>query len=120
MITLNPIVDWSSEDVWSYIHRHDLPINPEYKEFTRVGCIVCPKANFTSNYKSLLKYPKLIDAFIRARIALDWVITSDNKDYSDDKVYFICRWLNHSFMPFSKKQEEYYQQVRKHYENNKV
>lgn len=104
LITLHPIVDWSTEDVWSYIHRHDLPINPEYKEFTRIGCIVCPKANFTSNYKSLLKYPKLIDAFIRARDDnQDWVITGDNKDYSDDKVYFICRWLNHSFMPFSKK-----------------
>lgn len=122
LITLHPIVDWSDEDVWSYIYRHNLPINPEYKELKRVGCIVCPKANFLRNYKALLKYPKLIDAFIWARdvITQSWVITGDNKDYSHDKVYFICRWLNHSFMPFTKKQEMYYQKVKKHYENNKI
>lgn len=122
LITLHPIVDWSGEDVWSYIHRHHLPINPEYKENNRVGCIVCPKANFTRNYKALLKYPKLIDAFIWARdfSAQDWIITGDNgKDYSDDKVYYICRWLNHSFMPFTPKQEEYYELVKKKYYERK-
>ena len=61
-------VNWTDKDIWDYIHRHNLPVNPEYKTFKRVGCIVCPKANFSSNGISLLKYPKLIDAFIKARI----------------------------------------------------
>lgn len=119
LITLHPIVDWSDEDVWSYIYRHNLPINPEYKENNRVGCIVCPKANFTRNYKALLKYPKLIDAFIWARdfSMQDWIITGDNgKDYSDDKCYYICRWLNHSFMPFTSKQEKLYKKVKAKWE----
>lgn len=38
-----------------------------------------------------------------------------NKDYLDDKPYYICRWLNHSFMPFTKKQEQLYKQVREKY-----
>lgn len=67
VIQLMPIADWLETDVWDYIHRYNLPINPEYEHSKRVGCIVCPKANFNSNYMSLLKYPKLIDAFIRAR-----------------------------------------------------
>lgn len=46
---------------------------------------------------------------------IKWYIPSDNKDYLDDKPYYICRWLNHSFMPFSKKQEELYKQVREKY-----
>lgn len=119
LITLHPIVDWSVEDVWSYIYRHNLPINPEYKENNRVGCIVCPKANFTRNYKALLKYPKLIDAFIWSRdfSMQDWIITGDNgKDYSDDKCYYICRWLNHSFMPFTSKQEKLYKKVKAKWE----
>lgn len=119
LITLHPIVDWSDEDVWSYIYRHNLPINPEYKENNRVGCIVCPKANFTRNYKALLKYPKLIDAFIWARdFSMQvWIITGDNgKDYSDDKCYYICRWLNHSFMPFTSKQEKLYKKVKAKWE----
>lgn len=73
-----------------------------------------------------MKYPKLIDAFILAREKadrndnpIDWLVTSDNKDYSNDKPYYICRWLNHSFMPFTKKQEEFYRQVREKYDQLK-
>lgn len=118
VIQLLPIVDLSDTEVWEYIHKHKLPINPDYKENKRIGCIVCPKRNFTHNYKSLLKYPKLIDAFIRAKLSApncDWIITTDNKDYTDDKIYYICRWLNRSFMPFSPRQEKEYQLVKEAY-----
>lgn len=119
IIQLLPIVDWSDSDVWDYMRRHKLPVNPEYKKKKRVGCKVCPKANFTSNAEALFESPKLIDAFIRARekgrLKTDWIITSDNKDYSNDKCYYICRWLNHSFMPFTKKQEKLYQRVKEEY-----
>lgn len=117
-----PIIDWTDANVWDYIKAHNLPVNPEYKKRKRVGCIVCPKANFTSNYIELLEHPKLIDAFIMAREKavsddeINWVITSDNKGYLDDKPYYICRWLNHSFMPFTKKQERLYKQVRAAYD----
>lgn len=67
VIQLLPIVDWNHSDVWDYMKAHDLPVNPEYNTTKRVGCIVCPKANFNSNYIGLLRYPKLIDAFILAR-----------------------------------------------------
>ena len=115
VIQLSPIVDWSKDDVWDYIHQHNLPVNREYEYRERVGCLVCPKANFSHNYMTLIRYPKLIDAFIRAidRVpGRDYFITNDNKDYSDDKVYYICRWLNHSFRPFSKRQEREYLLVK--------
>ncbi len=119
-IQLNPIVDWSDGDVWDYIHNLNLPVNPEYEHCKRVGCIVCPKTNFSQNFYYLLKYPKLIDAFIlareRGRLRRYWSITSDNKDYSTDKPYYICRWLNHSFMPFTKRQEDLYRIVREAYD----
>lgn len=122
VIQLLPIVDWTTSDVWDYIRRHNLPINGEYAQHARVGCIVCPKTNLSHNYKALIRYPKLIDAFLRAKEkspVCDWIITSDNKDYSDDKVYYICRWLNHSFRPFSKRQEREYQLVKEAYLNKK-
>lgn len=124
VIALKPIVDWSDEDVWQYIRLHNLPVNPEYNDGKkRIGCIVCPKSNFTRNFESLMKYPKLIDAFILAKEKgnpdADWKISSDNKDYSDDKPYYICRWLNHSFSPFSPKQEELYRVFRKVYDEKK-
>lgn len=124
VIQLLPIVDWTKDNVWDYINSHQLPVNPEYEHSERIGCIVCPKANFTSNYKSLIKYPKLINAFISARNRggqnINWIITSDNKDYSDDKPYYICRWLNHSFMPFTEKQQRLYEKVRKVYDEHCV
>ena len=117
-IQLLPIVDWSEKEAWNYIKKHNLPINPEYRYQKRVGCIVCPKADFSRNYRALLKYPKLIDAFIKAKETnprCDYIITSENKDFADDKVQYICRWLNHSFMPFTKKQQELFEQVKENY-----
>lgn len=118
VIQLSPIIDWSENEVWDYINRNNLPINPEYAKSKRVGCIVCPKANLSSNYHTLVRYPKLIDAFIHAKekqSKCNWVISSDNKDYRDDKVYYICRWLNRSFRPFSRRQEREYQHIREAY-----
>ncbi|MGL5790075.1 MAG: phosphoadenosine phosphosulfate reductase family protein [Bacteroidales bacterium] len=122
LIQLKPIIDWSDSDVWDYIKRHNIPINPEYSNKRRVGCIVCPKANLTSNYVTLKDNPKIIDAFIKAIDAggsNDWIIQSESKDCSKDKTYYICRWLNHSFMPFSKKQELLYQEIIDNYNKYK-
>lgn len=42
-MTVNPIVDWSDDDVWDYTHSEHLPVNPLYCEgHKRVGCIGCP------------------------------------------------------------------------------
>lgn len=119
VIQLKPIIDWTDTSVWDYIKKYNLPINPEYENSSRIGCVVCPKANFTHNYKPLLDNPKLIDAFIRAREKrkdIDWIIKSDRKDYFNDKPYYICRWLNHSFMPFTQKQNELYKLVMEKYD----
>lgn len=123
VIQLNPIIDWSNDDVWNYIYKYDLPINPEYDNTDRVGCIVCPKTNFSRNVLSLYKYPGLIDSFIIVRLKgnpyCNWFITNDNKDYSDDKLYYICRWLNRSFRKFSKKQQKEYEAFKRVYERYK-
>lgn len=122
-ITLKPIVDWSDSDVYLYIKKYNLPLNPLYEEGQcRVGCMICPKARFKSNYTMLMKYPKLINAIIGARKRannnkIDWFIKSDNKNYSDDKIYYVCRWLNHGFSKFSKKEKVLYEKFLKHYKS---
>lgn len=121
IIQLKPIIDWTDNDVWDYMRKYKLPINPEYKHSKRVGCLVCPKANIKSNAYYLIQMPGLIDAFIRARKYEDinWIITNDNKDYTDDKVQYIIRWLNHSFSPFTKSQYEIYLKIREAYNEYK-
>lgn len=41
---INPLANWSRQDVWDYIHTHDLPYNPLYDDgFMSIGCKVCTR-----------------------------------------------------------------------------
>lgn len=39
---INPILNWTGQDVWEYIKANNLPINPLYEYFKRIGCWCCP------------------------------------------------------------------------------
>jgi phosphoadenosine phosphosulfate reductase len=62
---LNPIIDWSEDDVWEFIKGRGIPYNPLYDQgYKRVGCIGCP---FSRNRKKGLdENPKYKAAYIRA------------------------------------------------------
>jgi phosphoadenosine phosphosulfate reductase len=64
-LVLNPIVDWSDQDVWDFIRDRNLPVNPLYAQgYSRVGCIGCPMSK--NGRKELEKTPKYRDAYFRA------------------------------------------------------
>lgn len=56
-IILSPILEWTEKDVWSFLVIINVPTNPLYKTFKRVGCILCPMANLHHKKQNLLKYP---------------------------------------------------------------
>jgi phosphoadenosine phosphosulfate reductase len=38
----NPLVDWSEDDVWRYVHEHDLPYHPLHDQgYESIGCAPC-------------------------------------------------------------------------------
>jgi phosphoadenosine phosphosulfate reductase len=38
----NPLVDWSEDDVWRYVHEHDLPYHPLHDQgYDSIGCAPC-------------------------------------------------------------------------------
>lgn len=42
---INPIVDWTSEQVWRYIREHDVPYNPLHdQDHPSIGCTHCTRA----------------------------------------------------------------------------
>jgi len=42
---LNPLADWTWNDVWHYIARHDVPYNPLHDQFMpSIGCAPCTRA----------------------------------------------------------------------------
>jgi phosphoadenosine phosphosulfate reductase len=62
---LNPIIDWSEDDVWEFIRTRGVPYNPLYDQgHKRVGCIGCPFAR--NRKKELDENPKYKAAYIRA------------------------------------------------------
>lgn len=44
-LMIRPIFSWSDSDVWEYIAKNNLPINPQYTQVGRVGCMFCPFAS---------------------------------------------------------------------------
>lgn len=64
---LNPIIDWSDEDVWEFIKKYDIPYCKLYDEgWKRIGCIGCPMQNPKGRLLELERYPKFKEAYIRA------------------------------------------------------
>lgn len=45
LIKVNPLADWTTEQVWDYIRRHDVPYNPLHdKGYPSIGCAPCTRA----------------------------------------------------------------------------
>ena len=41
---LNPLADWSGEQVWAYINEHEIPYNPLHDEgYPSIGCTHCTR-----------------------------------------------------------------------------
>ena len=55
---LNPIVDWTDEDVWEFLHSQGCEGNPLYQcGYKRIGCIGCPNANTHQREHDFERYP---------------------------------------------------------------
>lgn len=66
-ITCYPIVEWSEEDVWSFLKERNVPVNPLYgKGFKRVGCVGCPLGGFAAQRKELEIFPKYKENYTKA------------------------------------------------------
>ncbi len=64
---VNPIVDWTDEDVWDFLHHYGCQSNPLYGcGYKRIGCVGCPLGGFASMKREFARYPKYRDNYIRA------------------------------------------------------
>lgn len=59
-----PIIEWTESEVWEFIESRNLPINPLYETFGRVGCMLCPYANKRQILYWFRQYPKLRTQFL--------------------------------------------------------
>lgn len=62
---INPIIDWEDEDVWEFIHKHNIPYCHLYDVgYERLGCIGCPMGYRAAD--ELEKYPKYKNIYLMA------------------------------------------------------
>lgn len=64
---VNPIIDWTDDDVWKFLKDAKKPINPLYAEgWCRVGCVGCPMAGKRGRIAEFIRWPKYKDLYIKA------------------------------------------------------
>ncbi len=45
MVKINPLINWSEQQVWDYVNLYSIPINPLHKKgFSSIGCQPCTRA----------------------------------------------------------------------------
>lgn len=63
-VIVNPIIDWTTTEVWEFIERYHIVTNPLYqKGHKRIGCVGCPMAD---NKYELEKSPEFKRMYINA------------------------------------------------------
>lgn len=63
--SFNPILEWTSAEVWLYIYLNDIFINKAYtKGNSRAGCLLCPMSGGCSDYFRHYNYSEKIDKFV--------------------------------------------------------
>ena len=91
--SFNPILEWTSAEIWLYIYINDVYINKAYiKGLTRAGCLLCPMSGGSSDYLRRYNYTDRVDAFIKMiRDSNVW----DSHNETDMKTYLTSGgWLN--------------------------
>ena len=64
---VNPIVDWTEDDVWGFLDGNNIPHCCLYDEgFTRLGCIGCPLSGTSGMIRDFERWPKYKELYLRA------------------------------------------------------
>jgi phosphoadenosine phosphosulfate reductase len=83
-IFIHPIIDWTKDDVWEYIHTNNIPYCSLYDEgFKRLGCVLCPMETPKQTQIELLRFPKIADMWKRACYAYYQRGTEGTKRWSN-------------------------------------
>lgn len=76
-----PIGIWLDSDVWAYIEKRGLPVNPVYEKYgvDRQGCLACTN---TSRWRDHVeRYSKSLYEFIKVKI-VEWGVQKDRIRYT--------------------------------------
>lgn len=75
--TVNPIIDWTDQDVWTFLKEQKTDCNPLYCDFGRVGCVGCPMAGKSGRESEFLRWPTYRKLYIKS---LDRMVENRKRD----------------------------------------
>lgn len=87
-ILVSPIIYWTERDVWEFLNENDIPHCKLYDEgYTRIGCILCPMANYKSKIRDMKRYPHAKRNWIKT---IQWLIDNGyiNHNFQDAETGF--------------------------------
>ncbi len=85
----NPILDWTSYEVWLYIYANNLIVNETYKKGnTRAGCLLCPMSPGKADFLRYVNYKGQIDEYISIIMS-----TSNRKSISQKDCMCNGSWI---------------------------
>lgn len=113
---LNPIIDWTDENVWDFIRAENIPVCGLYYEgLKRIGCIGCPLAQKKQREKELARWPKYKAAYLRAFQKMLEVRDSRDKEFGNRgwksamEVYHW--WMEDGVLPGQEMLEEFSEEM---------
>lgn len=63
--SFNPILEWTSAEIWLYIYSNHILVNSSYKKGnSRAGCLLCPMSSGSSDYIRHMSYFESVERFI--------------------------------------------------------
>lgn len=104
---LHPIIDWSNDDVWTFIRKQQLPYCSLYDEgFDRIGCILCPMQAKGNVRRDIERWPQYVAKYIRSFDELIALRQSEGKRIFQKTGQEVFEWwIRRRDAPVSDKQE---------------
>lgn len=83
VVNASPILYWSTTEIFLYLFKYNLPINPAYRMgMTRVGCLICPFSSEWNDMVSNTHFGKELAPFLsRVRTITEKSGVRDINDY---------------------------------------
>lgn len=99
---INPIIDWSDEDVWEYIKTRGIVYCHLYDEgFNRLGCIGCPMTGTDKRKKEFARWPaferKYKEAFSKVISKLS-ELPKDHRKKKNNTENSYTKWIDSETM----------------------